>query len=143
MSTVPQEAMPAFLAAARSYLEALADDFHYVTAEELAARLDRDPDSVYVLDNRTPEAYSAGHVPGANNAWLPTLLSDDRLDTLPRDKQIVVCCWVGHTASQVVVLLRLLGFDAVGLKYGMGTPRDPSEKVCGWVDGRRDVARDQ
>ena len=43
----------------------------------------------------------------------------DNLATLPTDKQIVVYCYTGHTASQVTSLLNALGYDAINLKFGM------------------------
>ena len=39
---------------------------------------------------------------------------------LPTDKTIVVYCYSGQTAGQVVAGLRLSGFDAVSLRGGMG-----------------------
>jgi rhodanese-related sulfurtransferase len=44
----------------------------------------------------------------------------DNLDKLPEDKTIVLICYVGHTASQMLVALRLLGYDVIALKFGMG-----------------------
>jgi rhodanese-related sulfurtransferase len=104
-----------------------------MTPAELHSILREDPDSVFVLDNRTSEAYRAGHIPGAVNLWLKDVLDEENVARIPTDKRIVVCCWVGHTASQLMAILRLLGFDAVGLKYGMGTARNPDEAIAGWT----------
>lgn len=93
-----------------------------------------DPDSLFILDNRTPEAYRKNHLPGAVNIYIKEALEDKNLRLIPRDKRIVVCCWVGHTASQLLTVLQLLGYDAVGLKYGMGEPPLPGEKREGWLD---------
>ena len=38
---------------------------------------------------------------------------------MPNDKQIVVVCYTGHTASQATALLNALGFNATALKWGM------------------------
>ena len=45
-------------------------------------------------------------------------------DILPKDKKIIVVCYTGQTAGQVVSILRLLGYDACSLKGGM---------VNGWM----------
>jgi len=50
------------------------------------------------------------------------LLEPGNLEKLPRDKEIVIICYVGHSAGQALVMPRLLGYNAVVLKYGMGPP---------------------
>ena len=116
----------------REYLSSMPQNLNYILPDDLAAALEADPDRFFVLDNRTPDAYAHGHIPGAVNIWLKDLLNPDQIGRLPRDKRIVVCCWVGHTASQLLPILSVLGYDAVGLKYGMGTAKDSSERQLGW-----------
>ena len=118
--------------ACKAYLKSINNKLNYVTPGELRVMLRERPDSLFILDNRTPEAYQRGHIPGAVNIWLKDVLDDGNIDQLPRDKKIVVCCWVGHTASQLMSLLGVLGYDVVGLKYGMGEPVDPDEPKLGW-----------
>jgi rhodanese-related sulfurtransferase len=48
---------------------------------------------------------------------------------LPMDKKVVVYCYSGQTAGQTVAALRLLGYDAVSLKGGMGVG---SNDPLGW-----------
>lgn len=62
------------------------------------------------LDVRTPEEYEAGHIPGAINIVLETLL--ENLDQLPEDKEalIVVYCKSGWRASLGMMPLRMLGY---------------------------------
>jgi rhodanese-related sulfurtransferase len=119
--------------ACRTYLKQIPENLNYVTPAELQTILQKDPDSVFVLDNRTPDAYRAGHIPGAVNIWLKDVLDEENVALLPTDRRIVVCCWVGHTASQLTAILRLLGYDAVGLKYGMGKARSAQEAIAGWT----------
>jgi rhodanese-related sulfurtransferase len=120
--------------ACKSFLDSVPPDLNYITPGELRQRQSESPDSVFLLDNRTPDAYARGHVPGAVNIWMKELLEPKNLAKLPRDRQIVVICWVGHTASQVLTVLQLLGFDAIGMKYGMGEPAIPGERRDGWLD---------
>jgi rhodanese-related sulfurtransferase len=126
--------MEEVLNACRHFLESIPDDLNYITSPQLIEILNRRPGEVFLLDNRTPEAYSRGHIPGAVNIWLKDVLKPENLEKLPKDKTIVVCCWVGHTASQLLACLQMLGFSAVGLKYGMGEPANPHEPRDGWLD---------
>lgn len=126
------------LRAFRKYLASIPSQLNYILPADLAT----DPDRYFILDNRTPEAYAEGHIPGSVNIWMKDLLEPDQLARLPRDKTIVVCCWVGHTASQLLPILSSLGFDAIGLKYGMGSPKDATECRLGWAEQQLPVEAD-
>jgi rhodanese-related sulfurtransferase len=81
-----------------------------VSAEALAARLeDRDPDLV-VLDVRTKEEYTAGHVPGARNVSHDQLTA--RISELAalKDKEVVLYCRSGRRAQLAAQTLRDAGF---------------------------------
>lgn len=118
----------------RDYFDSMSPQLNYILPQELAAAVAADPDKYFVLDNRTPDAFAAGHIPGAINIWMKDLLVPDQLERLPRDKRIVVCCWVGHTASQLLPVLAALGYDVVGLKYGMGSAKVATESRLGWAE---------
>lgn len=118
----------------RSFLKGIPQTLNYITSKDLYSMLQTNPDDVFILDNRTPEFYQKGHVPHAVNIPLRDALDEEQIAKLPKDKLIVVCCWVGHTASQLLTVLRLLGYNAVGLKYGMGEPAKIEEKREGWLD---------
>jgi rhodanese-related sulfurtransferase len=57
------------------------------------------PDSLTLLDARSPEEYSAQHLPGARN--IPFDALDSHLDALPsdKDKAIVIYCRTGRRAG--------------------------------------------
>ena len=84
------------------------------------------------MDIRKPEDYKKGHIKGTKNIFWKDLLN--RLDELPTDKTIVIICYVGHTASQMLISLRLLGYRAIALKFGMGISPIEGIPVAGWVD---------
>src|SRR5690348_15057664 len=107
------------LDACRRFLHTVSDNLNYILPAELRRIQESAPQSIFLLDNRTPDAFRRGHIPGAVNIWMKDLLAPGNISQLPRDRTIVVVCWVGHTASQVLTILQLLGFKAVGLKYGM------------------------
>lgn len=70
-----------------------------------------------LLDVRETGEWNAGHAPGARHVPLGELLS--RLDSLPRDRHLVVVCRSGHRSARATSLLVSSGFDAVNLDGGM------------------------
>jgi NADPH-dependent 2,4-dienoyl-CoA reductase/sulfur reductase-like enzyme/rhodanese-related sulfurtransferase len=81
-----------------------------------AAPADRRP---LVLDVRTPQEFSAGHIDGALNVPVDDLRS--RLDEIPRDREIAVCCQVGQRGYLATRLLRQKGFSASNVGGGYKT----------------------
>ena len=61
-----------------------------ITPAGLKKLLDRLPNNVCVVDVRDVEGYDAGHIPGARNIPVETLVSS--FYTLPKDKMIVTYC---------------------------------------------------
>ena len=92
-----------------------------ITAQDLFSLLN-DGDAAndpFVLSVRSPEQYAKGHIASAINFYWREAAKKENLDKLPKDRQIVVYCYTGHTASQVTSLLNILGYDAINLKFGM------------------------
>ena len=77
---------------------------------------DNDP---FVLSVRSASQYAKGHIASAINIPWREVAKQENLAKLPKDRQIVVYCYTGHTASQVTALLNILGYDAINLKFGM------------------------
>ncbi|MBD3260456.1 MAG: hypothetical protein GF334_02045 [Candidatus Altiarchaeales archaeon] len=117
---------------ARAYLEDTKDDWNYILPEDLEKQ--RKKKDFYILDIRRPADYAAGHIPGAKNIFWLDILKPENLKKLPKDKKIIVYCYVGHTSSQVMTLLKLLGYDVVSLKFGMGKSPAKGVPVAGWLD---------
>ena len=61
-----------------------------------------------------------GHIDGAYQ-FTPkeSLEQDQMLKYLPTNKKIAVYCWTGQTSAQVVPYLRMLGYDAYSLTFGV------------------------
>jgi rhodanese-related sulfurtransferase len=82
-----------------------------------------DNPSNFFIINYWPEAeyISPGHIPGAYQ-FTPnsSLKYDESLNLLPTDKTIVVYCYTAQTSAQVATYLRILGYDAKSLLYGVG-----------------------
>ena len=73
----------------------------------------------YILDVRESFEFKAGHYEGAKNIPLGTLR--EKIHELPRDKQILVYCGVGHRSYYAARILRLHGFSARSVSGGIMT----------------------
>lgn len=82
-----------------------------MTSAELVGRLERN--DCLVLDVRSADEYSSGHIPGARN--VPHHQVARRLEELKsyRDKDIAVCCEVGLRAHMARKVLAKAGFEHV------------------------------
>ena len=91
-----------------------------IVSEENAKKiLESGDDSAVFVSIRKAEDYAKEHIETATN--IPYGKSMQKgFSALPADKKIIIYCYSGQTAGQTVAALRLLGFDAVSLKGGMG-----------------------
>jgi rhodanese-related sulfurtransferase/DNA-binding transcriptional ArsR family regulator len=92
------------------------DGLQPISRNELARRLRRG--EATVIDVRPPAEYEAGHVEGARS--LPISDLRRRLDSLPRDGELVAYCRGPYCvfADDAVRLLRRRGFEARRLEDG-------------------------
>src|SRR5262245_6954668 len=117
--------------------------------------LRQDPNAVY-LDVRTPEEFSAGHVPGAVN--IPVMSPDPvsrRMtpnpnflaaveSAYPKDKKVICGCQMGGRSQFAAEMLDRAGFtDVSNMTGGFGGARDPMGRVVapGWVQSDLPVER--
>jgi len=120
------------------YIDSTEDDWNYITPEDLHKK---DMSKFYLLDVRKPDVFKEGHIKGAKNIFWMDVFKKENLKKLPNDKKIIVICYVGHTASQVMMGLKLLGYRAAGLKYGMGISPVEGVPVAGWTDFGYEVVK--
>ena len=80
---------------------------------------------MYILDVREPSEFKAGHFEGSANIPLPTLR--EKMNSLPREKEILVYCGVGQRSYYAVRILRLNGFDVRNISGGMTTYRSQKQ----------------
>jgi rhodanese-related sulfurtransferase len=90
--------------------------------------IDSGSDEYVILSVRKAEDFALGHLPTAINIPFGAGMEVEFAE-LPMDKKIVVYCYTGQTASQTVGILRLLGFDAYNMSFGMGSV----ETEKGWL----------
>lgn len=104
---------------------------NYKISEDDAKKLvDAKDSSVAILSVRSAEDYAKGHIEGAINIpWAKGM--QEKFNTLPKDKKIIVYCYTGQTAGQTVAVLKMLGYDAVSLNSGMGTK---ANAPAGWAN---------
>ena len=109
--------------------------FKLLTAEAVYENLNDgdDANDPYILDIRAGEDYNTGHLPGAVSVGGGALFNAETLAALPTDGQVVVYCYSGQTAGQVVGALNMLGYDAYSLKFGMPSWAIVNEKGL-WSD---------
>jgi rhodanese-related sulfurtransferase len=72
-----------------------------------------------IVDVRSAADYADGHLPGAIHIPWRTLADEGTLESLPVDKTIITYCYSGHTGQIAATMLKLLGYDAVNMQYGM------------------------
>jgi rhodanese-related sulfurtransferase len=104
--------------------------FYKIGEDDLKKFVDAKDSSIYILSVRKAADYAAGHIQGALNIPYGAGM-EKSFNTLPKDKKIVVYCYTGQTAGQVVAGLRMLGYDAVSLNAGMGMA---STAPAGWAN---------
>lgn len=78
------------------------------------------PSNYYIVNYWSADHYNLGHIPGAVQ-YTPKvdLKLATNLKTLPTNKEIVVYCYTGQTSAHVAAFLRLLGYNAKSLKFGV------------------------
>lgn len=118
----------------QKYLDTVDKDWNYITPTELYDKIKSASTEFFILDIRRKEDYEAGHIPGAKNIFWLDILKPENIAQLPRDKKILIYCYVGHTSSQLLVILKLLGYDVVALKFGMGKSPVKGVPVSGWLN---------
>jgi len=73
-----------------------------ITPEELHERLESG-DSPQIIDIRNPDAFAAGHIPGALN--VPMNERPSRIDEIEWEDDVVVTCPIGQSSIQAARLI--------------------------------------
>jgi len=90
----------------------------------------------FIIDYRSAADYAAGHLKGAVNISLGSLIDKVEDGTIPKDKTILNVCYTGQTASYATAVLNLLGYEAQNLLFGMCgvTTADSIPGTTKWVN---------
>ncbi|WP_066637603.1 FAD-dependent oxidoreductase [Desulfolucanica intricata] len=93
----------------RNKLEGLADS---ISAKELQEKLERGDDFV-LLDVRTLQGYKSRHIEDKRVQLVPLHELRNRLDEIPKDKEIVTICAMGTRSYEALRTLKGAGFNNV------------------------------
>lgn len=85
-----------------------------------SAKVLESPGDYYIMNYWPAADYDKGHIDGSIQ-YTPhvDILSTEALNTLPTDKTIVVYCYSGQTSAFTAAYLKVLGYDAKSLKFGV------------------------
>jgi len=118
----------------RNYLKSTKNDWNYITPLDFYNDYLLKNKDYFLIDLREEKEYKKGHIKGAKNIFWLNILDEKNVKKLPKDKTIFLICYVGHTSSQVMTLLKLLGYNVVSIKYGYGLSPVKGVPVAGWLD---------
>jgi rhodanese-related sulfurtransferase len=118
----------------RNYLSNTKDDWNYITPIDFYNNYYLKNKDYLLIDLRDEKEYKKMHIKGSKNIYWMDILDDKNLKKLPKNKPIFLICYVGHTSSQILTLLKLLGYNVVSIKFGYGLSPVQGVPVAGWVD---------
>ena len=118
----------------RDYLHRTKDDWNYITPLDFYNKYYLTKKDYFLIDLRGEAEYNKMHIKGARNMFWMNVLDEKNLAKLPKDKPIFLICYVGHTSSQVLTLLKMLGYNVTSIKYGYGLSPVQGVPVAGWLD---------
>lgn len=118
----------------RRYLDETKDDWNYITPLDFYNNYYLKNKDYYLIDLRDEKEFKKMHIKGANNIFWLDILDENNLKKLPKNKKIFLICYVGHTSSQVMTLLKLLGYDVTSIKFGYGKSPVKNVPIAGWLD---------
>ncbi len=121
----------------QNYIKKTKNDWNYITPYDFYHKYYTKPDKmkkIFLLDLRNHNDYQKWHIKGSKNIFWLDLLNEENLKKIPKNKKIYLVCYVGHTSSQAMVLLKLLGYKVVSIKFGYGISPVFEVPVAGWLN---------
>lgn len=107
------------LKATEQFLDSTPDNNFLLMPEEIFERIKSGAKDFLLVDVRSKKEFENGHLPGAINIQTLDIVAPKTLDRLPKDKEIILYCSSGHESTKILPLLRMLGYNALGMKWGM------------------------
>ncbi|MGG4491507.1 MBL fold metallo-hydrolase [Metabacillus idriensis] len=93
------------------------ESYKEITAAEADEKLRKNPDEYAVIDVRNDAEWEEGHILEAKHIMLGTI--SDRIDEIPKGKQLLVHCQSGVRSAIAMSLLQAEGFkNAINIKGG-------------------------
>jgi rhodanese-related sulfurtransferase len=124
----------------QQYIKNTKDNWNYITPTEFYKKFFSIPskkEKFIIIDLRKKEDYNIFHIPNSVNIfWLKLLHRKNikkLLNFVSQGKQIFLICYVGHTSSQAMTILKLLGINVVSIKFGYGISPLKNIPIKGWL----------
>jgi rhodanese-related sulfurtransferase len=118
----------------RNYLHSIKNDWNYIIPIDFYNNYYLKKKDYLLIDLRAEKEYKQMHIKGSKNIFWLNILDEKNLKKLSKDKPIFLICYVGHTSSQVLTLLKILGYNVISIKYGYGLSPIQGVPVAGWLD---------
>jgi rhodanese-related sulfurtransferase len=118
----------------REYLYKTQDDWNYITPLDFYNNYYLKNNDYFLIDLREEKQYKKMHIKGSKNIFWLNILDEENLKKLPKNKLIFLICYVGHTSSQILTLLKLLNYNVISIKFGYGLSPIKGIPVAGWLD---------
>jgi len=87
----------------------------HITSADYKARFFDGKEAHMLIDVRSPDEFKSGFIPGARNILLQDL--PQKLNTLPKDKPLILYCRSGSRSASAAGMLKQAGFEDV---YDLG-----------------------
>jgi len=118
----------------RDYLYKTKDDWNYITPVAFYNDYFKKNNDYFLIDLRHPEDFKKFHIAGAHNMFWLNILDEENLRRIPKNKPVFLICYVGHTSSQTMTLLKLLDYKVISIKFGYGISPIKNVEIAGWID---------
>ncbi|NDG73040.1 MAG: rhodanese-like domain-containing protein [Proteobacteria bacterium] len=118
----------------RQYLYTTKDDWNYITPIDFYNQYYLKKKDYMLIDLRDEKSFKKMHIKGAKNIFWLNILDEKNLKKMSKNKTIFLICYVGHTSSQILTLLKLLGYNVTAIKFGYGISPVKGIPVAGWLD---------
>ena len=118
----------------QSFLKNTKKDWNYITPYQFYHQYYKKNKKYTLLDLRKKKDYDKYHIKGSKNIFWLDILDEKNLKELPKKEPIFLICYVGHTSTQVLVLLKLLGYNVISIKFGYGITPSFEVPVAGWCN---------
>ena len=118
----------------QSFLKNTKKDWNYITPYQFYHQYYKKNKKYTLLDLRKKKDYDKYHIKGSKNIFWLDILDEKNLKELPKKEPIFLICYVGHTSTQVLVLLKLLGYNVISIKFGYGVTPSFEVPVAGWCN---------
>ena len=87
-----------------------------IEPEELKRKM-KNNENIFLLDVRTPEEFEEYRIAGSINIPINDL--EERIDEIPKDKEIITICEHGNRSLRAAYVLNKNGYKALSLTGGM------------------------